>query len=757
MKALLGVFLIVLFVASPAYSVDTQDAQIFITGFNAYMKKDYQTAINNLSEVLTKYPETPLRDMTLFWLSNSHYKVGNLQESGKYMAQFFKEYPNSSLKETVDENIVSLAGKYQRGEPIANQPQVTAAAPPHVAAVAPPQVAVTVQPPAAAVVPPPATATATALPAPKDKAVAVAQPAREKSGQQERVAKAETARLTTAEAGEKSRVAKPAAVQESLPAARSAKDAVMLAKAVDEYKRVIDHYPGTQAAVNAAARLKSLGMDYQPAATAAPLENGQVLSVEVGLVADLEFTTSAESQAVEVGKRHNLAFELVNRGNSADSFIFESAFPKEYRAQFTAASAADRPLSNTGKLQPGERFKGVLQFEMPPMAIDGERKLFTIRAFSEADVTASQSRAVRLTAKAPVLRSLIKTDIAQVKPGEQVPYRLVLLNVGSAAATGLTLRLTYPPQYEPVTPVASGLKAEGSGTLLLAGLALTAGESREIAVAMRLKENALAKEELFLRADMVNPLLNRTDSFISLPVLVKAVSGITVHAAAEKLVVVPGQSATVSLAVTNSGNLRDSFTLKTTLPGNLPHVFYRDNNRDGIRQAGEEKIETLGPMAPGETVNLILEIASAASEKDGSTVPVTVVLAADNDPAAVNSANVTLAYSRPVLNLSIVGKGLKVKPGEVSSFELSCINVGSSMAKVVDVRSHLPEQLEVVASEPVLVRNAQGEYVWRFEELGAGEKRNVRVSYRIKPGTPVGTSLALRNTLTYQDQTGNSY
>ena len=82
---------------------------------------------------------------------------------------------------------------------------------------------------------------------------------------------------------------------------------------------------------------------------------------------------------------------------------------------------------------------------------------------------------------------------------------------------------------------------------------------------------------------------------------------------------------------------------------------------------------------------------------------------------------------------------------------------GSSMARMVDVRSSLPEQLELVASEPVVVSKNNGEYSWRFDELGSGEKRSIKVSYRIKPGTAVGTALALKNILTYQDQVGNSY
>lgn len=764
LKTLLGIFLLVLFVVSPAYSVDTQDSQIFVAGFNAYLKKNYPSAISNMSEVLQKYPDTPLRDMALFWLANAHYKAGHSQAAGQYMAQFFKEYPSSSLKGTVDEKLAELAGKYQRGEPITGSTMDPA--------------------PVAAGAPTAAQGAATPLPAaPLTVTVSEAgKQAGEKTEQAKQViARAEAEKLAREQSeqerersvkAETDRAGREKAAAEKATAVRGervespvqgASASALREKAIAEYKRVIDTYPGTRAAAGAAAKLKSLGVAYAapsapaPAVAAAVNDNSRTLSVEVDQAADLELLVTAESQLVEAGSRFNLPFELVNRGNFPDSFVFEAAFPVEYRARFMAASSPEQPLGKTAKLMPGERFKGLLQLEMPSAAIDGERKLLSIRAFSEADTTASQSRAIRLTAQAPIMRALIKTDSTQVKPGEQVAYRLVVLNVGSAAAKDLTLRITHPPQYEPINAAATGLAAEGSGTLLLSGLRLSPGERREIDVTMQLKSGALALEELFLRADLVNAVLNRTDSFVSSPVAVKAVGGVSVHATAEKITVVPGQTVTVPLAVTNTGNMRDRFSITATFPGKLHYSFYLDSNQDGIRQANEPQTDSIGPLSPRESAHLLLTIASESTEKDGVNVPLAFVFASESAATVQAATKFSLAYSRPVLNLQIVSKGGKVKPGEVSSFELSCVNVGSSMAKVVDVRSTLPEQLEVVASEPLVTRNAQGDYLWSFVELGAGEQRSIRVSYRIKPGTPVGTSLALKNILTYQDQVGNSY
>ena len=98
-----GLACVVLLVAPSVIAQETGDSQIFLAGFNAYQQKDYPTAVTRLGEVLEKHPETPLRDMTLFWLARAHYKAGNRQDAARYMAQFTREYPDNPLKNTVEE------------------------------------------------------------------------------------------------------------------------------------------------------------------------------------------------------------------------------------------------------------------------------------------------------------------------------------------------------------------------------------------------------------------------------------------------------------------------------------------------------------------------------------------------------------------------------------------------------------------------------------------------------------------------------
>ena len=105
----------------------------------------------------------------------------------------------------------------------------------------------------------------------------------------------------------------------------------------------------------------------------------------------------------------------------------------------------------------------------------------------------------------------------------------------------------------------------------------------------------------------------------------------------------------------------------------------------------------------------------------------------------------------------MAGSDGRLKPGDVASFDLTITNNGSNLSRVVELQSAWPEQLELVAADPATSAVTNGTVIWRFKEMGAGEKRNIKVSFRVKPGTGVGTAIRVKNILTYEDQLGNRY
>ncbi|WP_305733463.1 tetratricopeptide repeat protein [Trichlorobacter ammonificans] len=798
---------VVLLSVSPVSAQDTEDSRLFLSGFNAYQQKDYATAVTSLNEVLQKYPDTPLRDMTLFWLARAHFKSGNQQEAARFMARFNREYPDNPLRQTAEEELQALAARYEQQYPAGSEPADTRAV---AAARAAEQERLQRE---AAERQRLAAAKAAEEQAAREKAeaerrAAAERVAREKAAaeqaqreaaektekarlqkvEEERLAReqqqrdeAERARILKAKAEEErlareraERIARTQAEAEKQAAERAEQQAaaqkaaaaeherqVLREKAIAEYKGILERYPDSPAARTAVNRLKALGVTVaqpQPRAAApAPAVAGtQVLTLEVAQYAAFEFKPSLPLPPVEVAKPTVLPFEIVNRGNGRDSFFLASGFPTEFGVRFAAESAPDQSINQTPPLAPGETFRGRMILTVPAATIDGLRMTYPIQAASQYMAEASQSREIALTASAPLLRAVVKTDKTNLMPGERTQYRITVLNVGSAVARDVTLRISHPPQLEPQEPTAGGLRQEMKAALVLDGIQLKPGERRDVTIPFAVREDALAREELMVRADLINTPLQTRSAFLSNVAHVQPVSSVAVQVADSRITTIPGQVVRVPVTVTNRGNLRESFSVVADVPSSQKVTVYHDLNRDGSRQADEPEIAAIGPLGPREEAMLLLEITTPRSAQDGAEAGISVSVAPQSGSATPTVAASRMIFSRPVVQLAMKGRDGRLIPGELLTVELAVVNQGSNLARLVEVATTWPEQMELVATEAAS-QNATGGLTWRFTELGAGEKRLVKASFRVKPNTVVGTGLQLKSVLSYQDQLGNRY
>jgi len=1036
-RYLLVVAIISSLVVPPGFCQETEDSQIFMSGFNAYQQKNYAAAVKRMNEVLQKYPDSPLRDMAIFWLSRSCYKNGNLQDAARYMSQFAKEYPDNPLRATVEDELLALTARYDKGETLSpGETPVKQAQ------------GAKVKPEAGPSAEQAAKAELASQQAEKERAAAEKsdqekqakeQAAREQlvkqqaeqdrlakqkadqerllkeqaakeqlakqqaekerlakqqadqerqatekveqeqlakeqaakaqlakqqaekerlakqqadqerqasekieqeqlakeqaakeqlakqqaeqerlarlKGEQERMAteKADQERLAKEQAakeqfarqqaekerlakqqadqerqasekieqeqlakeqaakeqlvkqqaekerlarlkGEQERLATEKADQERLAKEQAAKDqfarqqaekerlakqqadqerqaaekveqeklaqeqaaqqrrvaaqadremlakrkaeeeraaaeaaaaaeagraeqqqaaaraeeraraekALLREKAIAQYKSIIETYPGSNAAVTAAAKLKGLGVAIALPPQAAPVErqeNAQVLRFEVGQYVGFEFNLLAQPKAYEVAQRASIPFEVINRGNGSDSFSLESAFPAEFKARFATAGSPERAIRETPQLAPGEVFRGVVSFEIPSASIDGLKITYPVKAASILMTEASQSREVAMTASAPLLRAVLKADKTHLLPGGQVAYRIVVLNIGTMAARDVTLNLNYPPQLEPLDYSATGFKQGMKSVMISDGLQIRSGESREFSVAFRLKDDSLAGQELITRAELVNNPLKTTAAFVSNVAYIDPQHGVAIRTASEeRLVIIPGQTTAIPFVVTNTGNVSEKYRIAANLRSPQESVvIYHDINRDGIRQANEPAITEIGPLAPREEAAVIVEVKTPRSVSDGTEDTVQLSLTPEGETTRTALASAHLFYSRPVLKMAIAARDGRLKPGEIASFDLTITNGGSNLARIVELQSTWPEQLELVGADPSNTSVSNGNILWKFKELGAGEKKAIKVSFRVKHGIGVGTNIQVKNILTYEDQLGNRY
>ncbi|MEI6704874.1 MAG: hypothetical protein WCL71_15280, partial [Deltaproteobacteria bacterium] len=351
----------------------------------------------------------------------------------------------------------------------------------------------------------------------------------------------------------------------------------------------------------------------------------------------------------------------------------------------------------------------------------------------------------------------LKTEKTQPLPGEKIVYRIAVLNVGSTVAEDVTFRVNFTPQLEPVDYATAGFKHEAKSSLLLENLQVKSGESKEFSVTFQLKEDSLAGQEISARAELINNPLKTTAAFVSNMAYVQPQRGILVRSGAERIIAIPGQTITVPFVVTNSGNVREKFSIASSLKGAQDAVIFHDINRDGIRQASEPLITEIGPLAPKEEASVVMEIKTPKTAEDGSEASVLVSFSSEGEKSHSTSGLAKLVYSRPVLQMAMAGPNGSLRPGDVATFDLTITNRGSNLARVVELQSAWPEQLELVAADPANSALGNGNIIWRFKEMGAVEKRIIKVSFRVKPGIGVGTNIQVKNVMTYEDQLGNRY
>jgi uncharacterized membrane protein len=787
-RTLIPLLFVVLLFAAPIMGAESGDSTLFLAGFNAYQKGDYRIAVEKLSKVLTEYPTTPLRDMTLFWLARSNYRSGDRIGAALNMSLFLKEFPDHPLKETVEEDLLASAQEYDRGTK-GTQPETTGSAPSAakvvpkqpdtpqaspqqgtaVAAASPNMTTPTAPPevksPAQATQPNVTTASA---PAPVVTGAVTAPPNLQKST----TAYPSSAVVATDIPTEnKKTVLAAAPVPVSQPSgkkskrSRKQKNKALKEQAIADYRATMEQYPGTTAAVEAEARLRTLGVEPVPAPQreAAPVQQrdlpvrssagaSHTVTIEVDQFSDLTIAVTPPVARPEAGRRYAIPVAVANNGNGPDSFSLESGFPVEFAPRFVT-SASELPLTSTPFLAPGEGWNGFLLIDVPKGSVDGQKLRYPVRAVSRFSTAVSRTSELVLAVSAPLLRGVVKPAQDSVKQGDQILYRMTLLNVGSAPVRGAFVRLDYPSALEPVSY--PGFLHE-SGNLLLENIDLASGGSRELTVTFRLKKGSPARQELICRGELSNPALQTKTIFVSPAATVSAVSGIALSLNQERMVAVPGQLLSVPVSVTNSGNIKEPVSLSAALPAGFTVQFYRDVQGNGQRDSREPAVTGSVLLAPDETQHFIMSVVTPPETADRTESTLSIAAESVSGSAVKAAATLRISFARPVVELSLAGEGGRLKPGEIAIVELTCLNRGSAVARSVSLESMLPEQLEVVATEPVASLRGK-DPVWVIAELGAGEKRIFRIISRVRHGIRAGSSLSIAGKVYYEDYQGNRY
>lgn len=414
--------LLVLFLwAPPSPAAELDDSGLYVEAFNAFQKRDYLLTIDKVNQLTQFFPESPLRDITLLLLARAGLKSGDNALAAKTINQFTSEFSDSPLKTSVEDELLTLVARHNKGEKLPfDKPLRTAAQ-----KVRNDQLAL-------------------------ERTIAL-------KAEQERKAK---------EQAERDRAAREKAEAERKERERAA--ALKLAK------------EGIKLAI------------------AVPSGNRQI----------------------EAGKNGQIPFEVINKGIKREEFLLLAPVPKEYAALLTSLEKPGEKLERI-TLAPGEKRKVNLTFRMPSDRVDGFKTPIQIQAVSAAYSDVAFSKEAIATAAAPLVRIVAKPHKTQVTRGETVKYRIAVLNAGSLAAQGLSVRVTIPPQLDFISAVGADYR-QAAGIVTFRLDALETGRLAELGISATVRENVAEKQELRIQVEVINGQLQRKDIFTSSPAVVQA-------------------------------------------------------------------------------------------------------------------------------------------------------------------------------------------------------------------------------------------
>ncbi len=400
---------------SPGNCAEIEDATVFVDAFNAYQQKDYLLVLEKCDQLNQAFPDSPLRDITLLLIARASLKSGDNERAAKTAVLFSSEFPDSSLKTTIEDELLTLVRKHQKGDTLAFDKRLLSAA---------------------------------------------------QKVKYDRIARIQAAELKL----EMERAAKAKAEQERLASIKREEER-------REKERVL-----------AEKRAKA------------------------SINASISFPEAVEPFAA--GSNGTLPFTFSNRGKESEDFLLAVATAKEYDATL---SYAGKPVEVDTRLKiaPGETIKGTIAFKMPTDMVDGHRAAMTVKAVSAKFGDVAFQNETLVISSAPLVRTVAKLTKPSVFPGENLGYRVTVLNAGSLPARDLYVRLQLPTSVEFQSAPDVSFKREPDGILVFKLDKIDSGRLVEINLDVKIRDNSVVGQEIRGQVTVINNSLQRKDIFTS--------------------------------------------------------------------------------------------------------------------------------------------------------------------------------------------------------------------------------------------------
>jgi uncharacterized repeat protein (TIGR01451 family) len=227
---------------------------------------------------------------------------------------------------------------------------------------------------------------------------------------------------------------------------------------------------------------------------------------------------------------------------------------------------------------------------------------------------------------------LSKVDASvPVGPASSLEYTLTLRNEGNATANNVVLTDPVPANTSFVSASDSGAVSNGKVTWpavsILAGGSITRTFTVSIANALKNKVKSIVNDGF--RADASGGFFTTGSPFVT---PIASAYGVTLSPASQTGGAHTGSSASYHVTVRNAGFTTDSFTMSST-GGTFAVSFFQSDCTTALT--------TVGPLAPGATSDVCVQVAVPGGAANGSTNTSTVTATSVGDPSVSGSATIT--------------------------------------------------------------------------------------------------------------------
>jgi len=761
---------------------EKKDTTLFYQGQELLEKKDPEAAAKKFRELLDKYPQSNIRDLTYYWLGKSYLDLNKFQVAKEVLASLRKEFPTSPLVKRLEAGLQTADKTPTAPAPPISKEAKAKKAPPPAAPPAPTKEETAQAPPleAPAAPTPPKQETAEALkPVPPPPAT----PPTPSTSQPPTPPQQETAQAPPQAAPQPVPSAPPVS-KEAKP--KKSKEEIRR-EAIALYQKIIRESPNSPEATKARERLKQMGVaapsapskqeiaqapQPSPRPTAPPPQPrtapgpsaSKGFFLIITQVADLKVEGKTTKVSVYPGDTALVPFTITNSGNAEDSFSLETTLSPDFQAVFFADTngngqigTGEKQISATPPLAIGQAFPVLLRIRLPRTISDGQKKEFEIRVASNYDPNIAQLLKQVVLSSGPRLVPEFHVDKQRVRPGDRVQYSLNLTNVGSAEARDIKLQYFYHPTliFLSANPIPDRIE-QATRNLTWNIKTLPSQSTVKAEVNFKVGDEVLAGQQIINRGSLESALASEPILFTSAGVLVEQVGGVKVEGSREEVPTTPGDTLFLPFSVKNQGNGPDSFSLR--LESELSGMeLFLDQNGDGLYQSQEPHVTEVPKLGSLETAHLLLKVQVPVKKGDGQRTELTVSAASKFDPNVSAKESKFLIYSLPIVNLSTQLASSNSIPGSVISYQIIAFNSGTGIAKDLVISDLLPTELDYVNADPAPAEQPDRQLTWTLSELGPNQKKVFVVSVRARPGLRAGTVIQKEPRIRYRDLNGNSY